>query len=1406
MFTTINPDEDIDWRVFDLIAALNTPRLTAIKVSLRNARGKKIDAIAYPSSRTLAAGETLSVVARCARQPATLTVTGKLNGKKWRVQTSLDKAQPQAEYIPRFWAKRHLDELLKSGPEHKDEIVRLSKQYYVVTPHTSLIVLEDDAMYAKYQVERGRKDHWALYPAPKEIPVVKEPLNDRRWAWWGNLQGEDAKIKATTRPKSVQELVDSVQFRINAPFYFHQPPRSSQSRLALYQLLDTKADPSRLLRYAFAAAAGDEQTIQALQKQNSTAGLNGQEQGGDARGPTVQSIRAKKAALFGSYFALPSWSQFDSGLPPRMMQFQDSFFLAGRGEIALPEFLPMQDAFLVDEDTVLPFFLGEQRAPMMHNAFLDDARSMLLPTGFSLGKRLAPPQMLMLPAVKRKRLPEPMMLSGSFGYSSSSADVPPQLLRAYQDALGKRWGRINRDIRQFNRQYGRWNFGWTQWGGQQSLDLSQNTNWYGGLNELLEESAEDDEEEMQRLSSLLNFRQGLSQPGEVFLSRSPPRVAIATLGAYERTLQTQPGTCSVLAADHLVSRRAELLEKPLTPDGQKELESIDRALANVEKAASRIEDSGPFWSHEGWSYRPQPWAFQQPTVQAYPRYNWSFDLTRYTTALYSNSADVLDAVMQQFGGGDEQETGKVDEAARRMLDEARQAIQTASIRYTDDGPEILVSRGDRFAFSRRTNMYLGERMVCDGENVFHLYEELGLASRRPATEARLSSLRQLAPHLVEPGAVLAKQFHVELASREDAGFKLKLTPLGQTDESDDPFHLTMFVAHDGRIRSKELFVNGEKQLRLAYEYTGTQVAARWFDKFEPDAEPLAEFTYTAAILPGDASDPFAADLSGYVVFDMPLRKASYYAEQSAGAGGQDVQRKINLKRHQALACIQDLQARRWGQTNQEAVRLLNEAFVLMKQAGQKAKLGDLTLLGSAGVYRASRAISGEKAYRETHPVARYFEKRHQWEQDPKLRDDHPDTLVGHMVAYHSAVRQHTVTDDYRYFLQHYVDSPLLLAATYFCSSHGQQPDAWFELYSKPRWRGGALLMSAHSLQTDEHRRRFASAFDKWRREMSEAGYEVPITVLAAQQLKSQEVWQTIVADRFERAKESKRIGPLLRFAEDALNWGEEERADQTLKLARKRLKKQGSLLGDLALAQALWAGNRPQDALRLYNVILAALEEKGIAASPALLASAARLAQQAGDHSRAIELEERALAGEHRHLPEMINLQAFRQRYSWLWQQYEAQLRDAVAADNQTAIDDLLVRAEAAWQRWYEIDHANFNMFQQMATFQATAGRKAAAWRYLSTAIDLQPKDANSYSTVSQWHVGRQDLDEAEKWLARAYQWDTANPRWLVERGQLLDRIGRKQDAREVYQQVITGKWSSGLQAYVEQARKALSQ
>jgi tetratricopeptide (TPR) repeat protein len=175
-FTQINPDEPVGWRAFELFATLSTPRLLNVKV-VDNA--EKVRFLTYAGS--LAQGEELCAIACTGTHrdplPESLTVSGTLDGKPYEHVIAVKDVTPNADYVPRTWAKLEIERLLaEDAVKNKDRIVALSKGMYVMTPYTSLLVLENEAMYAQYKVDRGRKDHWAMYACPPKISVVYEPL------------------------------------------------------------------------------------------------------------------------------------------------------------------------------------------------------------------------------------------------------------------------------------------------------------------------------------------------------------------------------------------------------------------------------------------------------------------------------------------------------------------------------------------------------------------------------------------------------------------------------------------------------------------------------------------------------------------------------------------------------------------------------------------------------------------------------------------------------------------------------------------------------------------------------------------------------------------------------------------------------------------------------------------------------------------------------------------------------------------------------------------------------------------------------------------------------------------------------------------------------------------------------
>ena len=174
-FTQINPDEPVNWRSFELYSALTAPRLLDVKV-VDNA--EKVTFLSHTSA--VAQGEEICALAQLpagTKLPESVTVTGTLDGKTYTKSVPVKNVAVNAGYLPRIWARLEIDRLLAENAQaNKARIVQLSLASYVMTPFTSLLVLENDQMYAQYGVDRGRKDHWAMYDCPETIPVVVEPL------------------------------------------------------------------------------------------------------------------------------------------------------------------------------------------------------------------------------------------------------------------------------------------------------------------------------------------------------------------------------------------------------------------------------------------------------------------------------------------------------------------------------------------------------------------------------------------------------------------------------------------------------------------------------------------------------------------------------------------------------------------------------------------------------------------------------------------------------------------------------------------------------------------------------------------------------------------------------------------------------------------------------------------------------------------------------------------------------------------------------------------------------------------------------------------------------------------------------------------------------------------------------
>ena len=135
------------------------PGLSDLKVEFR---GIEVAAVYPQRLPNLAAGTQQIIVGRYLptgeNQSGEIVITGKRNGEAVRFASriTMDNADTSNSFIPRLWARKQLDFLLEQGSNSfiQDDVIALSEEFHIMTPYTSLLVLETDADRERFGVKR----------------------------------------------------------------------------------------------------------------------------------------------------------------------------------------------------------------------------------------------------------------------------------------------------------------------------------------------------------------------------------------------------------------------------------------------------------------------------------------------------------------------------------------------------------------------------------------------------------------------------------------------------------------------------------------------------------------------------------------------------------------------------------------------------------------------------------------------------------------------------------------------------------------------------------------------------------------------------------------------------------------------------------------------------------------------------------------------------------------------------------------------------------------------------------------------------------------------------------------------------------------------------------------------------
>ncbi|MCO5170603.1 MAG: tetratricopeptide repeat protein [Planctomycetes bacterium] len=159
----LGPD-DAPQVAFDLLREATLPRLRDVKLSFE---GLAVAAVHPETLPDLPAGAQQVVVGRW--DPTTappdglkgrVRLTGRAGDRPFEVTHEValgaSPADDDASFVPRLWARAHLDHLLAQGttPELKAQVIALSEDFQLATPYTSFLVLETDEDRERFQVAK----------------------------------------------------------------------------------------------------------------------------------------------------------------------------------------------------------------------------------------------------------------------------------------------------------------------------------------------------------------------------------------------------------------------------------------------------------------------------------------------------------------------------------------------------------------------------------------------------------------------------------------------------------------------------------------------------------------------------------------------------------------------------------------------------------------------------------------------------------------------------------------------------------------------------------------------------------------------------------------------------------------------------------------------------------------------------------------------------------------------------------------------------------------------------------------------------------------------------------------------------------------------------------------------------
>ncbi len=182
----VGPDEEIEEQVSLLGDRISHPVLSKVNLVIDTLKTSRIHPRQLPD---LFGGDQLSIFGRYKDEGhVAIHLTGEVNGapREFVYETTFPASNADNTFISRLWATRRvgylLDEIRLHGEngELKDEVVALSKEFGIMTPYTSYLVLENDDAYRQHGIGRPHETGVAATSRGGESPSAPDMFVARR--------------------------------------------------------------------------------------------------------------------------------------------------------------------------------------------------------------------------------------------------------------------------------------------------------------------------------------------------------------------------------------------------------------------------------------------------------------------------------------------------------------------------------------------------------------------------------------------------------------------------------------------------------------------------------------------------------------------------------------------------------------------------------------------------------------------------------------------------------------------------------------------------------------------------------------------------------------------------------------------------------------------------------------------------------------------------------------------------------------------------------------------------------------------------------------------------------------------------------------------------------------------------